>query len=99
MTLEIENLTHERRSKELVKHYLTSLAIEEILLLRLAETLSVIVFSAKSYYSQRWAGSLMLVETKLSTTEGVLFGSMFQNLKIFVTFDPSSATFNILSLD
>ena len=31
----------------------------------------------------------MLVETKLSTTEGVLFGSMFQNLKIFVTFDPS----------
>lgn len=58
LTLEIENLTHERRSKELVKHYLTSLAIEEILLLRLAETLSVIAFSAKSYYSQSKMGGL-----------------------------------------
>ena len=58
LTPEIENSTHERRSKGLVKHYLTSLAIEEILLLRLAETSSVIAFSAKSYYSRSKMGRL-----------------------------------------
>ena len=36
----------------------------------------------------RWAGLLVLVEAKRSIADGVFFGSIFQNLKIFVTFDP-----------